>query len=695
MTRNDADDFAKRLYARVPAQYRVFDAELNQPLLVLLKLVGEQAANLRADLDNLWDDFFIETCEDWVVPYLAALVGTKLQLRPVGQSNRLDVRNTVCWRRSKGTPAMLQALVGSITGWTTGFAEFFTIIGWSQNVNHVRPKARLTVDIRHQSELSALGHAGDPWAHSVDIRSSAPLDQARVTRESLGVGQAAWGTPGRYQVKNVGFFVYRLQTFSAIRGATPAAARPGADAGPGYFTFDPLFRDVPLFVQESRKPITRAGFAWSPEAVYGVDKDGKGKDIVVYKAGTLVSPAIAVDLSTGKPSIPIPPGEVGIDPELGRFAFHPDDPLGADPSSLTVDYVEAFSSPVGARTYDRGIDPAIKPTRVVRSSGVAEGPPTHQSLKDALDNVSEPTEVIEIQDSATYAVRQTISFAHKEVKSLTIRAAPQQRPCLTFYEAEDKPLAASLQIDSELHVLELNGLLISGGPLTVVKLVQSLTIVGCTLDPLRAPPGKLTPLSLVSAVSDDGANAQYSVCRSIIGGVRASRGVGRLLIADSIVDRQHRLALYLASDTGAATVHLERVTVLGHVCCDVLIASECLLDEKVRVQDQQAGCIRFSRFEDGSILPRRFECVPSEAELAAPRTTVRCLAPIFNSRRFGRPDYVQLASACPEEILKASEEESEIGAFATEFSTIRLANLNLKLQEFLPVGLTALILAET
>src|SRR5258708_5140436 len=68
------------------------------------------------------------------------------------------------------------------------------------------------------------------------------------------------------------------------------------------------------------------------------------------------------------------PGELGVDPELGDFAFAPNDPavpyaLGQpDPAvpttpgppntlvpqeGLSVDYVEAFGDRVGARTFDR------------------------------------------------------------------------------------------------------------------------------------------------------------------------------------------------------------------------------------------------------------------------------------------------------------------------------------------------------
>src|SRR5215471_14415063 len=133
MSKNDANDYAWRLYARVPAHYRVYDAEQGQPLLALLRVVGGQVANLRQDLDALWDNFFIETCDDWVVPYIGALVGTNLLPQPVGQSNRLNVWNTVIWRRSKGTPGMLAALANAITEWPVDFAEFFQMLGWSQN----------------------------------------------------------------------------------------------------------------------------------------------------------------------------------------------------------------------------------------------------------------------------------------------------------------------------------------------------------------------------------------------------------------------------------------------------------------------------------------------------------------------------------------------------------------------------------
>ena len=1095
MSKNDGNDYAQRLYARVPANYRVYDEEQGRPLLSLLQLVGEQVAKLRQDMDNLWDNFFIETCDDWVVPYLAALVGTNLLAHPVGQSNRRDVRNTVYWRRNKGTPAMLRALGKAISGWPTDLAESYQTLGWSQNMNHLRLDHPLTVDLHDPFLLSRLGHADDPWAHAADSRPSTPLEQTRVTPASLGIGRAAWGTPGRHQIKNLGFFVNRLQTF-LIQGATPAAAPPGIQppANPACLTFDPLFRDAPLFVKDSRAPLTRASFDKEPWKTFGKDvairqsgvllatdhpphpvqsssrtaftfggrtarlalhasaglrlvhpqsfqlggshfittaewrdggaptklgslstllaslgntnayqssetTNGSGKLVItvqigragldfpglpsspaarfpgavlavraslsgtprqadglyvylpptylassdtltyyvaddgstytaadlnamalarasegqIYPARTLTQstqPAdeftalnrttaglrlldphrfngaqvlIQAELYTGASALPdlvhgprargpvqprTPPsppfyplgaistvahakatfpelqvpaswqafqyapskkalngelpgtgkqllsirlkplagsfvpaaelivtnrrgqsllvylpevdgvpadgvslfvaddgstyfapaedaarqlvlaqqsfsdvrparpsagqvlpipgvwplqqrrpvainlcrcernallqlGDLGIDPELGRFAFSPDDPIFGQPG-LSVDYVEAFTECVGARNFERKLDPSKTATRRVSLTGDADSSlgtslsntKVYTNVADALVAATDG-DVIEIVDSATYAASDGILVNAPAVKNLTIRAGAGRRPCLTFFQAGGGPTTNSLRIASPLDELELNGLLISGGPIQLESVVKKLYVIACTLDPRTA-----TQASMVATDADLNSRALYFVCRSITGGLRVGAGVSRTTIADSIVDQQRGLAigglpLGDGGDPPASAVHLERVTVLGRMRCDVLTASECILDELALVDDQQAGCIRFSRFELESVLPRRYKCIPNDDQARASISPLRCLAPIFNSRCFGRPDYAQLATVCPPEILTANEEDSEIGAFTTASNPIRLANLKIKLQEFLPVGLSALVLSET
>jgi hypothetical protein len=1076
-----AEDFARLLYSRVPGQYRARDVERNLPLLALLRVIGSQASNLRHDLDSLWDNFFIETCDDWVVPYLGKLLGTRLLANPVGQSDRLDVWNTVAWRRSKGTPRMLQALSTAITGWPTDFAEFFQQLGWSQNLNHLRPAALLTPDLRDSYTLSLLGKASDTLLHAADFKPAHDLDQPRASLRSLGIGRYAWGTPGRYQIKNIGFFVRRLRTFP-VAGVTPASIDPGGTPPPdaSCFTFNPLHREVPLFSQQNGATISRSDFANAPWDYFGTeiavrqygvllaasnkpqpaysnssvaftfgfsgsglaldategmrllettDFQSGGVPFVItarwqqdngtiidlgalntaqealnlataFKPGAaaadtgilivtiqLAGPATpqwilppfiglqpaefpgailalraaqngpvrvsdglyvylppaylvpgatltvnvaddgstyydstlsilssareaegqvypqwngtpsavpAVDftalnrgplglvlpdpsrfggsavlftaeLYTGTPqtlgsiatidlsgsdypllNVPslwpaftfganpnaitgaeinglldilvqplspgsppttdrtpptelvfagrdgeslliylpeitaIPPegvrffvaddgstyyfpasdtdqtnalnqeslaglvlarasagqtlaipglwplqqrrpvalnlcrcertgllhsGELGIDPELGRFGFAPGDPsIGT--GALTVDIVEAVSDSVGAVNFDRQLDPAQLATRIISSSGDADTTTAapnariYKTLSAALAE-SQNGDILEFADSATYAESGPSVLADTSIRNLTIRARAGKRPCLTYYTAAGVPAVASLLVLTDMQSLTLNGLLFSGGPLTIHSAIQSLQLIACTLDPPASP--------AVSLLSDSTATTvAYTAlfCRCITGPLRFANPSLTLTIADSILDAYQGIAIANTTPLASppvvllpvpadATVQLERVTVLGRIYCDILSASESLLDDYVFVEDQQSGCVRFCRYESGSVLPRRFQCVPTENEIAAATPNRRVLPPLFNSRRYSRPAYMQLASACPAEILTASTSAAEVGAFASTLNAIRLSNLAIKLQEFMPVGLTPVIIAET
>ena len=64
-----------RLQDLLPYVYRKRDAEGGRAMEALLRIVGEQAGVLERDIAGLYDDWFIETCRDWVVPYIGELVG--------------------------------------------------------------------------------------------------------------------------------------------------------------------------------------------------------------------------------------------------------------------------------------------------------------------------------------------------------------------------------------------------------------------------------------------------------------------------------------------------------------------------------------------------------------------------------------------------------------------------------------------
>src|SRR3712207_781523 len=67
----------ERLYRLIPAIYRQHDAKLGKPLEDLVSIIAENVVALENDIGCLYDNWFIETCDEWVTSYIADLVGAK------------------------------------------------------------------------------------------------------------------------------------------------------------------------------------------------------------------------------------------------------------------------------------------------------------------------------------------------------------------------------------------------------------------------------------------------------------------------------------------------------------------------------------------------------------------------------------------------------------------------------------------
>ena len=107
-----------------PAAYRDEDGD-DGPLRALVEVLAEQAAIVRRSTDRLWDDEFIDLCDDWAVPYLGDLVGTRMVSALDQRGRRVDVANTIYYRRRAGTLAVLEGLTADITGWEGTVVEEF------------------------------------------------------------------------------------------------------------------------------------------------------------------------------------------------------------------------------------------------------------------------------------------------------------------------------------------------------------------------------------------------------------------------------------------------------------------------------------------------------------------------------------------------------------------------------------------
>ena len=85
----------------------------------LLAVIGEEFQAIEADIDNLYDNWFIETCAEWLVPYIGDLLGVRglYTEATTAFSQRAYVANTLSYRRRKGTAKVLEDLARDVTGW--------------------------------------------------------------------------------------------------------------------------------------------------------------------------------------------------------------------------------------------------------------------------------------------------------------------------------------------------------------------------------------------------------------------------------------------------------------------------------------------------------------------------------------------------------------------------------------------------
>ena len=215
---------AEQLYRLLPAVYRVRDAAARQPLRALIGAFARELEALEENLEQLYDDQFIETCAEWVAPYIGDLIGYRPLHGVVAAvaSPRAEVANTIAYRRRKGTALMLEQLARDVTDWPARAVEFFEQLATTQYMNHLRPHAPATAAVRSQRAMLA---ANGPFNARRAHRRDAPArDAARPLQHSeyrhLPVAPAAVPPARRAAVARSG----RRQRPASTR--QPAGRRP-------------------------------------------------------------------------------------------------------------------------------------------------------------------------------------------------------------------------------------------------------------------------------------------------------------------------------------------------------------------------------------------------------------------------------------------------------------------------------------
>jgi hypothetical protein len=110
------------LYERLPEIYRSKDEDMPKvypdseafQLKNYLAPVEDMFSAIHENIESLYHDFFIETCDEWVIPYIADLLGTT-HLSGEPWTIRADVASTIALRRRKGTLGAIELLAYILT----------------------------------------------------------------------------------------------------------------------------------------------------------------------------------------------------------------------------------------------------------------------------------------------------------------------------------------------------------------------------------------------------------------------------------------------------------------------------------------------------------------------------------------------------------------------------------------------------
>jgi hypothetical protein len=741
------------LYELLPAVYRLEDARRGEPLKGLLAIVSEQVGILKRSVDGLWDDFFIETCERWVIPYIGELVANNPlhDADPRGKPDtaaelfddlagpdlwpvfavrlRSDVAKTIYYRRRKGTVPMLEELARDVTGWGAHVVEFFELLEWSQHLNHLRLYSHEGNELRWIEPVDRVNGPFDRLSHTADVR--------RIRANE-----------GWYNIKNVGFFLWRLGSyplrnvpareadqpwrfhFSPLGNPAPLFTfwrREGDEAGlatelhvPGpirpAFLFDDLDRYRNLTPPPTRPPVTD---------LYGPLEDERS--FLVVRNGAAVAPSQDPNAPPNvfQPQIvcmrldPWPAVQpvgrlIAVDPARGRLAVG--DGWGNPTDSLDVFFHYGFSADLGGGPYDRRKWllrrdlPDVVRFRVKEDGLVPPGEPpaTHTSVANALaDWQLDPDRntLIEILDSRTYALPGSIQLRNGHW--LALEAANGQRPLLQTVAAgfDVQVVPPPGPNDRREAELTLSGVVVEGflrvtGDLGRLRLLHSTLVPGRTLNPIDGRPVSQDPSLIAEAAAGPNPinlELKVEIAFSITGPLRLPRDARGLWLLDSIVDGTRLGAPPVQGTAIAATgtndqpgppAVIERTTLFGPSWLKKLtLGSEVIFTHPVIVTQRQEGCVRFSYVPLDSLTPRRYRCQPDLAVEKAGIGEADRVVPSFTDLYYGLPGYAQLRLGVPSEIRKGAEDGSEMGAFSHLKQPQRETNLRIRLDEYLPFGL--------
>lgn len=741
-----SDILSNRLYNLLPAIHRLRDRAQGEPLRALLGVMEAEFQLLEEDIRQLYDDWFIETCHEWVVPYIGDLLGVRglIPLEGNSFSQRGFVANTLAYRRRKGTAAVLEQLTRDVTGWSAKGVEFFQKLSTNQYLNHVRTDSLTTLNLRQTNVLELVNTPFETATHSVDVRH---IDNSR----------------GKYNIPNIGIFLWRLQSYFISHTTARSVSFPGA------YTFNPLGESIPLFnrprtetevtqlaaefnvpIPLRRRPLydeidTLRSSAVDPgnrlyfsaQPVFQVFIAGHEIPLKQIFICNLEEPVPSIPQGWYRP-LPIETGQsaaevaalpatirdlrVGVDSALGRMVLSRKisatqvEPYTAPANvSVEVSYAYGFPGDLGGGPYNR------------RESVATWYKPQSQTITWQIGVTQDESERNQTPDQLVATLREAIEQWNTHVNTnsnafgLIVLMDNQLYDLTAASAAPDIRLPAGSQLaiaaadwiaitnpEDVTRKQRLIGTLVPNRQRA--HLSGNLTVQG-TASANLPNPGQfiLDGVLLEGALTIRPGNlGELHIAHSTI--LPSDMGDGILVEAQTTAGQQNERLTLRLTRTIVRSLKLAE-TVLTLQLRDCIVEAEngtaimargaiadieaCTILGTTQVRSIKASNSIFVRRVTATLRQTgcvRFSYLPLDSLVPRrfrchPTDATTHVIPQFTATTYSQPGYGQLAQSCPVEILTGAEDEGEIGAFHFLQQTQRVKNLQTRLDEYLRFGL--------
>jgi hypothetical protein len=544
-------------------------------------------------------------------------------------------------------------LARDTTGWPARAVEFFARLATTQQMNHVRLAPPATPSVRDAATAELADTAFDAYAHTADVR--------RIATRG-----------GRYNIPNVGLFLWRLRSYAVGTGAPGDESPDFASARHlgSWWSVHPAGCDSPLF-NRPRTETTITHLADEENVPGQLRRLALNAELERLRLGLATpAPRFMTDSDTdrvlrvwarflGEPPVElrrediylceIPdaspvPHAVALDPVRGRLAF----PTGLDVREVWVQSSYGFSGDLGGGPYDRSaaVREANRTVAIdlspagdvggffdigVWQAGVSHLLPDDGSgtlfatLRDAVTAWNlQPrgrTGVIVLMDSLSEHDSMPLDIEIGERSQLLIVAGEW-----LLEPIPGAPPGSVARVRGHFDAQQVRAhfvgdLIVRGNAAASSPDAGSCFINGLLLEGrLIVAPGNLGQLAVAHSslipqsgalVVAPGGNEQLTLTidRSICSAIGVGGAIRGITITESIVGTGDG-SPDVGLDAPETALDLARSSFFGGVTALSLSATDCIFAGFVQALRRQTGCVRFSYVPPGSAVPRRYRCQP-------------------------------------------------------------------------------------